>query len=230
MRISLLPALLIGGLLACFSCRPVSPDQPDPGYLFFPLETGRYTIYNVTDSVYTLTSPKVWRTYQIKEVTGPVYTDVTGQKAYQLQRYRRLNEQQPWQPDSVWTARLVNGEAIRNENGKDYVKLVFPIGNRVRWDGNKWNAMGEDTYEMRNTSRPFRVLDKLFDETVTVVQQNDSTLVSQDKRIEVYAKEVGLIYREKAILQLCQSGPCVGKAEINSGIRQTYRILTYGKE
>ncbi|WP_345266929.1 hypothetical protein [Nibrella viscosa] len=223
--------LLISELIFYFSCQPADPPVRDAGFSFFPLESGHYIIYSVTDSLYALPASKTGRSYQIKEVVGEAYTDITGQTAYRLNRYRRVSSQQPWQPDSIWTARIVNHEAIRSENGRDYVKLVFPIGNRVRWNGNKWNALDEETYEMRNTRRPFIVLDRQFDETVTVVQQNDSTLVSQNKRIEVYARQTGLIYREKTILQFCSSTPaCIGKNQIDYGIRQTYRILTYGKE
>ena len=192
---------------------------------------GHYVIYDVSEQRFSLTSAPVQRTYQVKERVGQRYTDATGQPAFRLLRYHRSTAQQPWQPDSAWSVRLVNNEAIRTENGLDFVKLVFPLGDRLRWDGNRYNASGRDEYEIRNSHQPYRVQPVSFGETVTVVAQNDSTLVSQDKRLEVYARQVGLVYRERIQVQFCSSSPgCIGRNQIDYGIRQFYRIQTYGTE
>lgn len=224
------PFLLV--LLLCVgSCRPVSDPIPS-GSDYFPLETGQYVIYNVEENQYALsaTAP-VLRAYQLKELVGASYTDVTGQRAYRLLRYRRSVEGQPWQADSVWSARLVDSEAIRTENGIDFIKLQFPVSDRLRWNGNGYNAVGEDEYEAQNSGQAYRVLDKQFPETVTVVAQQDSTLLAQDKRIEVYARQVGLIYKERIQFQYCSSTPaCIGSYQIDYGIRQIYRIHSFGRE
>ncbi|QJW89902.1 hypothetical protein HNV11_11200 [Spirosoma taeanense] len=218
-------------LLLFAGCQTTSPVPIVSDTDFFPLKSQQYIIYDVQEQRYALNAPALQLTYQLKEVVGDVYRDVTGQTAYRLLRYRRLAEGQSWQADSVWSARLVNNEAIRTENGLDFIKLVFPFSDQLRWNGNRRNIYGEDAYELRNNPQPYRVLDKQFDETVTVVAQNDSTLVSQDKRVEVYARQVGLIYKERTQLQYCSSSPaCRGKNQIDYGIRQVYRIRTYGTE
>ena len=229
-RTQLFMALLIALLTG--SCRSVSTEPSSPGYEYFPLETGHYVIYDITEQQYTLPATlPVQQTYQLKEVVGAAYADVTGQQAYRLVRYRRPGESQPWQPDSVWSARLGDSEGIRTENGLDVVKLRFPVSNGLRWNANQHNAAGTDEYELRNSGQPYRVLDKQFDETVTVVAQQDSTLVSQDKRIEVYAKQVGLIYKERVQLQYCSSSPtCIGKYQVDYGVRQVYRVRSSGSE
>lgn len=225
-----LSVLLCASLLLLARCR-TTPNLAPSDVVYFPLETDRYSIYEVQEQQYTLNAAPVQRNYQLKETTGPVYTDVTGQPAYRLVRHRRATENQPWQADSVWSARLVNQEAIRTENGRDFVKLVFPLSDQLRWNGNRHNQLGEDEYQLRNNNRPHRVLDKQFNETVTVIAQDDSTLLAQDKRIEIYARHVGLIYRERTQVQYCSSSPnCVGKNQIEYGIRQVYRIRTYGRE
>lgn len=212
-------------------CRSVVSDPASAGYAYFPLEPGHYVIYDVEERHYAINRAPVGRTYQLKEVVGPAYTDVTGQPAYPLRRYRRPAEGQPWQADSLWSARLTANEAIRTENGQDYVKLVFPIADRGRWNGNRRNALGEDEYELSNNNGAFRVLDTQYDQTVTVVAQDDSTLLSRDKRIEVYARRVGLIYKERTQLVYCSATPtCVGTNQIDYGIRQLYRIRSHGQE
>lgn len=222
---ALLLLLFIGG------CQPATNNPVDTGVDYFPLEPGRYVIYNVEEQHYALNALPVQRSYQLKEVIGPAYTDVTGQTAYSLRRYRRAVETQPWQADSLWSAHVTATEAIRTENGRDLVKLVFPVSDQLRWNGNRRNTLGEDEYEIRNNDKPFRVLTTQYDRTVTVVAQDDSTLLARDKRMEVYARQVGLIHKERTQLVYCSSEPaCVGKNQIAYGIRQLYRLHSSGQE
>ncbi|QKZ14269.1 hypothetical protein [Spirosoma sp. KUDC1026] len=222
---------LLSALLLLGACQSDGSTLPDDGADYFPLETGRYVIYNVTEERFLPnSSPAQQTTYQLKEVTGPVYTDVTGQPAYRLLRYRRSTGTQVWTADSIWSVRRVMNEMIRAENGLDFVALAFPISNRLRWNGNRYNQLAEDPYELRNSGQPYRVSSQQFDATVTALMQDDSTLLSRGKRLAVYARQVGLIYRERTQLTYCSSSACIGKAQIAYGTRQIYRIQQYGRE
>lgn len=217
--------------LLLLSCTSPEPIPNNAGLDYAPLTTGHFVIYDVTEQRFSLTATPATSTYQLKETVGASYTDVTGQPAFRLQRFRRPNAQAPWQADSLWTARIDSRMAVRTENGADFVKLIFPPADGSRWNGNQFNPFSEDTYEFRNANRPYSVGTQGFSETVTVVQQNDSTLVSQDKRIEVYARQVGLIYKETVQLQFCSATPsCVGKAQIDYGVRRYVRVTSYGQE
>lgn len=233
-RISLRLFPPLAGLLALFllmGCQSSTTEPLTSGYDYFPLETGRYVVYDVQQQTYPINTSPIQQTFQIKEVIGKAYADVTGLTAFRLMRYRRLSESQPWQTDSVWSIRIVNNEAIRAENGQDLIKLLFPVQNSLSWNSNLRNAADADVYEMRNVGQNYYVQGKQFDETVTVVEQDDSTLINQDKRIDIYARHVGLIYKERTQLQFCTATPaCIGRSQIEYGIRQVYRINTYGKE
>jgi hypothetical protein len=224
--------LAVAGLLgaALLACSTPEAGPVDVGQDFMPLETGRYVIYDVTEQRYSLTAPPVTNTYQLKEAVGAGYVGATGQPAFRLQRYRRPSAQATWTADSLWTARLTAQSAIRTENGADYVKLQFPLVERDRWNGNQFNRFEEDTYQLRNVRQPYGVNGQTFNETVQVVQHDDSTLVGRDRRVEVYARQVGLIYKETIQLQYCSVGPCVGKAQIDFGVRRVFRVVSYGKE
>lgn len=212
-------------------CQPSANEHLTPGYEYFPLETGRYIIYDVQELKYNFNVAPVQRTYQLKEVVGKLYSDVTGQPTYRLMRYRRPSEREQWQADSVWSVHIVNNEVIRTENGLDFVKLLFPVNSLLSWNGNQHNASEPDDYIMRNVGQSYYVLGKEFGETVTVVAQDDSTLTAQDKRLEVYARRIGLIYKERTQVQFCTATPaCTGRSQIDYGIRQVYRIRTYGNE
>ena len=222
-------------LLAWFSalaCTPPTATEPaGAGLDFAPLATGQFVVYDVTEQRFLLTAPPATTTYQLKETTGPAYTTITGQPAYRLQRFRRADARAAWQPDSVWTARADARQLVRTENGTDFIKLTFPVANRNRWNGNGLNRLATNFYEISQVNKPFRVGGQTFAQTATVVQQNDSTLVSLDRRVEVYARQVGLIYKETSQLQFCSATPaCVGKAQIDFGTRRFYQLNSYGTE
>ena len=221
--------LLIPLLLS--ACQPSTPETRVSDKDYFPLETGRYIIYDVEEHQYALNAAPVRQVYQRKEVTGSSFTDATGQPAFRLIRYRRNTAAQPWQPDSVWAMRVVNNEAIRTENGRDFVALLFPVREPLTWDANRRNNLGPETYSTRNAGQPFGVSGIQFSETVTVQNQPDSTLVSQRKYVAVYARQVGLIYGERTNLTYCTATPdCIGKNQIDYGRQEIYRINAYGRE
>lgn len=201
------------------------------GNEFFPLEMGHYVEYDVSEDEVLLGRPVISRQYQWKEVVAEKYLTPTNETVYRIARYRRTIEGQPWSPDSTFTVRLKIDYVIRNENGQDYVKMVFPPVEKSSWNGNVYNNLGEDEYVLKDVNKKVKINETVFDRTVTVVQQNDSTLVNQDKRIETYAMGVGLIYRERTNVQFCSSTPsCIGKAQIDFGTRQFVRFKRAGVE
>jgi hypothetical protein len=220
-------------LLALTACNPTCDDcaVKTSGQEFFPLVVGQFTEFDVSEQQYALGVAPVGRSYQVKESVVEQYNDVAGQAVFRIVRYKRANSNQKWQPDSTLTARLRTDEVVKNESGKDYVKIVFPVADRSTWNGNVYNNLGEDKYEIKNTNKPYTVGGQSFERTVTVIQQSDSTLVGQDKRIEIYAADIGLVYKESANLQFCSSTPaCVGKAQIDYGLKRIIRFVKTGKE
>ena len=223
--------ILVAIVCFCWGCGVSETTPRELGYDYTPLETGRFVVYDVTEQQFPLNAPLVTRNYQLREIITGTYTDITSQMAFRIERQRRTSATQKWEVDSVWTARRETDRLIRNENGRDYIKLIFPPQERLVWNGNVFNNLGEDKYEFKNVNKAFKVGDQNFEQTVTVIQQADSTLVNQDKRTEIYAKGVGLIFRERVLLQFCSSTPaCVGKAQIDFGSRQILRVRSYGKE
>lgn len=227
LRLLLSPFALLALLLGCSPAGPV-PDSL--GYAYFPLETGAFFLYDVTEKQLTLTGTPTTTQYQLREVVRERFEDATGQPAYRLERYRRGTAAQPWRIDSVWTARQTPEEAVRTENNLPYVKLIFPLSEGQTWDGNALNGRGPDAYTLRDLHRPQTVGAQRFERTLTVVQQNDSTLVSLDRRTEIYAEAIGLVYRERTQFFYCNAPDCLGQGKIDFGTQVIYRIKAHGKE
>lgn len=224
------PFLLLALLTLLGGCSPAEPTPEALGYAYFPLETGAFVVYDVTEKQIALTGTPTTTTYQLREVVREQFEDATGQPAYRLERYRRATTTQPWRIDSVWTARQTPEQAVRTENNLPYVKLIFPVSEGQTWNGNALNGRGNDVYTLENLDRPQTVGAQRFERTVTVIQQNDSTLVSLDRRTELYAETIGLIYRERTQFFYCNAPDCLGKGKIDFGTQVIYRINAHGKE
>lgn len=192
---------------------------------FFPLETGDYWVYQVTEQDYSLTAAPVVRRFQVQDKVVDVFSR-NGQPVYQLDRSVRPSAQAEWQTTGVRTVAATAAEVVVQEGNVPTVPLRFPVATGTFWNKNAYNNRPDSVLRYRDIGRTITVGNRLVAGTVAVVGANDSTLIGLYKRRWVYAPGVGLVYREEANLAYCQSLPaCIGKAEITSGTRQTWALL-----
>jgi hypothetical protein len=226
-------AFLLGsvGFTACHAPEGETlPASVRQGHDFFPLETGRYVEYDVRETRYALATPPVTTTYQVRETTDAGFPDAEGNTTYRVMRYQRTDDRQRWQPDSVWTARRDADRALRTENNVTVVKLAFPVREGLRWNGNAFNANGAQWFEIQRLDQPISVGGQRFEQTLTVVQRVDSSLVGLHRTLEAYARRVGLVYREDTHLQYCTAPACLGRGRVDFGWQTMYTVRTYGHD
>ena len=217
-------------LLLVLGCEsPESTPRRGAGYDYFPLETGRYIEYEISEIRYDVTSAIPSRaTYFLREVCGQSFLGTTGIEQFPIERYKKTLPEAPWTLDSIWTAYQLPDRAVRVENNVTFVKLAFPLTDQGTWNGNLLNARPEENYQAQfNAAFPAQ---NDFPESLTVVQRRDSSLVSLYKRNEVYAPGVGLVYKEDISLEYCQEASCIGSGKIDTGISRIMKIIKYGKE
>jgi len=208
---------------------PDTVNQAVSGYDYFPLEAGRYAVYEVNELRYVITSstPKA-TTYYLKEVLGRQFVGATGIEQFPIERYKRATLQASWVLDSVWTAYRLPDRAVKVENNRAFVKLAFPLAEGNTWDGNLLSSHSAEEYEAR-FGVPFPAQSD-FPGSLTVVQRRDSSLVSLYKRHEVYAPGLGLVYKEDIAWEYCQEPACIGSGKIDTGTSQTMKIISHGQE
>ena len=174
-------------LFSLVSCKTEEPcgciTPPQTGKEFFYPLLGQAVIYDVQETQYALTSVPTIKNYQLKEVVAPFFTDTNEKEALRLERYRRENDSQKWIIDSVFLAKREIDKALKTENNVTFVKLIFPVSEGLKWNGNAYNSLGNDIYELKKTNQSFKTNGQNFPKTLTVVQQNDSTLVDLKRRL-----------------------------------------------
>lgn len=228
MKISFLSIIICFFL---FTCTSESIDFADRlGYDYYPLEVGNYIDYQVEEINYSLTlEPEIIR-YQIRELVQSTFTDNNGDLTYRLEVYRRNTSASDWVLDSVWASKRTELQASKVQGNHTFVKLSFPVEEGRTWNGNALNGFQEDEYLMQNLGQSMTVNAQDFVETLEVLQENDSSLVGKNKRIEQYAKNVGLIHRSWEEVIYCTAPDCLGLGEIEFGTTYFQTVIGYGKQ
>ena len=216
-------------ILVCFCACEKKSANLFTDYQYFPLAVGQYQIYEVYEVKYSLSqAPSISKSY-LKEQISNVNNSSNQQKHFTIERYKRISANQPWQIDSVWTGQLYPNKAIRTENNIAFVKLIFPIQISQFWNKNELNSLPEQMISYKTRSGNFQIDDKNYTNVISVVIKNDSSLLSKQKNIEIYAPKFGMIYLENANLSYCQSSPdCIGKNIIEYGFERKMKLIEFG--
>ncbi len=222
---TILKTLIAFLLLFNISCEKNSTlPSIDMGYDYFPNTIGQWIIYDV-DSIdfndFTQTVDTF--NFQIKELIDTFFYDNENRKVERIERYYRLNDTIPWVLTDVYTSVRTKTNAQRTEENVTYIKMAFPVKLGLTWDCNATNTkVAQDCYY--ETIHAFHIENGIsFDSTVTVFQDEFITLISEDFEKEIYAKHIGLIYKEVVHITL---DPPTG--EITSGVDYKYSVNSYG--
>ncbi len=225
------------------SCETSPEIAPESGLDYFPLRVGDYQIYSI-EEIQIQNSIEQRFKYELKHKLIDSAINLEGGYSYTIQRQTRSNSSLPWQLIDLWTSSQSGREAIIKEGNVSYVKLTFPAINGLEWNGNSYNTLGGDqscgdnkdhacdVYKLISLGDEFALSNGLtFNETLTIIQsENTDLIVKQDVRTEVYAKNIGLIYKESVVLEYCTSSNCLGEQKVDKGLRYKQTIKEYGSE
>jgi hypothetical protein len=178
-------------------------------YIEYRLDSLKFTAFGVTDTtVY----------YDARDVVEAAVTDNEGRPGWKVIRYLRdTSGTLPWSPTMTYTVTPTRESVEVVEENFRYEKMRLPVRDGFTWKGNKYinlNSMDPNwnfdflfdwDYTYENTGLPFPVFNGQLVENTVTVNHVDETLgnPADDKSYsertygkEVYAKNVGLVYRE----------------------------------
>lgn len=190
---------VLGLVLIFAACKKDSAITIDNGYAYFPDQVGHYVIYDVDSIVHNdfTKSVDTFR-FQVKEHFESEFYDNSGRPTLRIERYKRTypDTSAPWTLSDVWSANLTESRAERTEENQRFIKLIFPVNQKRGWNGNAYNTMDEWEYKYTSVDVPSTLRNLTFDSTLTVKQIDFENLINKKYYIEMYAKNVGLIYKE----------------------------------
>jgi hypothetical protein len=224
------------------SCQSPEVFPKRTGHEFVPISVGAYWEYAITE---TTISAVNGQTNELSELRVEVIDSVnfSGQVTYILQRSTRPQGAASWSAAETWSARLETFQYVQQEGNVPFIKLQFPLSEGKSWDGNALNTLGGtdacpngtflcDNYTVSNLNQSFELPGVfLYDNTVTIVENDDDDpIVMKDLRQTVYAKDVGLVYREELHLEYCTVGSCIGQQVVENGFISRQTLTSYGLE
>ncbi len=200
---------------------------------YFPLRKGFYQVYAVHERNYQLQVEIENLTYQLKTEVVDSFVNQEGGYTYTIHRSKRNTPTDAWQFQQVWSVRMNAASVVVSEENVSFVKIVFPTIQLRKWDGNALNSFPADEYVLAATGKSYPLETGITTGEYIQVVQEDSfdPVLFLEKRIEVYARNIGLIYFERTDLVYCSDADecAIGQQIIDSGTIYDQTLIEYGQ-
>lgn len=196
------------------ACQRKTEPAPDDGRAYFPLAIGKYIVYQYDSTIWNdLEHQEFHRSGELRYECVDTFLNNLGNTAYVFHVLHRADSSQPYQQHRVISASLNGNQLELQDQNLTYIRLVFPVQNSVRWDGNAKIAVASFPeydndkwqYVYSSQDQPFDAGIKQYPRTVTVDQIDDALNVPVDSTAyayrnfsrEVYGYGVGMVYSER---------------------------------
>jgi len=246
MRKIFLPAVFfLLGSAFLFSCKKDTENisEISKGNLFFPLEVGKYIVYDVDSTIWDdLLKAEIHHRSQMRYDVTDTFRDDAGRLSYVITIRSRPTDLDPYVASDVIYATPTPTNVVVTQKNLKFIKLTFPVANGKSWNGNAMIPLDDAHNEEYNNDKwlyTYARFDQSFDpgnnlyrHTVTVNeiddQLNDPDVDStayayKNYEQEIYAYNVGMIYRER-IYWVFQPKSPDGQSG-GSGYRKGYGVL-----
>jgi hypothetical protein len=192
---------------------------------YYSLAVGKYRIYRL-DSIITVNfnTGFTTRSYQLKDSFESKIVDASGKETFRVYRYiRNLAGTDAWRNAGTYFVTL-NGQQIETvEDNQRVIRLKFPVLDSITWKGAAYSSYSPFypnsfylnwLYRYTNIGQTRTFAGKAYTNTITVRQAdsinpsfnnigpsgltviNGKVYSSYNKGYEVYAKDLGLVYRD----------------------------------
>ncbi len=218
-----IPGLLLAAFLVFAGCKKNNPDlDPQTGY--FGFKKGTFVEYDVTYMFHdSLLHKHDTIHYQIRTEVADTMLDNSGRVVNKFYRYKRADASDPWVIQDLWTGIIEQGRAELVEENQRKIKLVFRPSEDKKWNINSFNNLGEMMASYSGIGEAKQIGSLTFPATVTVEQEDYTTLIDIRRKYEVYANGVGMVQKYYRDLQYK-----FGSTKPIKGEEYFYNAINYG--
>lgn len=205
--------------IALDSC---SPESANPFRIsvkdYYPQQIGKVFIYRLDSTALSSFGAALSvSSYHIKDSTSETFNDNTGRLSYIVNRYiSDTLESQTWQyMFTYYVTPTENTVEVMDDNNLRFLKLASPVQNDFSWQGNTfidtrsanspYQYLDGWNYTYQNINSKYTTIKGEIDSTITVLQRDETSpegpfdpqfYQQRNYSSEVYAKGIGLIYKE----------------------------------
>jgi hypothetical protein len=224
----------LSGLLAAvvmfIGCKD-SETTPVDTYGYMPLEVGRYVTYDYKEEIYSAgKNAPVISSWQEKDQVIEQSRQDENSSTFIVARYKRSSDTDYWTKIKEYAVKQTPDKILTTIDNQTVFSLVFPIDEKVRWNGNSFNSGDPEEYSYESVNEPSTVSEKLFDQTITVVERMDSSVINKYTGLKKYALGIGLVYDDQVSFEYCQTQECLNSdvRKVESGFRRTRKVRESG--
>ncbi len=196
---------------------------------YFPIAKGQFVEYNVTAIHHGNPDGKHETLhYILKTLIGDSVIDNSGRIAHKFLRFKYDSLQTEFKIKDLWTCILDQNRIELIEENERLVKLVLSPSVEKEWNINAFNSQAELLASYQNIHKPMTINGLNFDSTITVLEEKTDppSLIEYNLKFEVYAKNVGLIYKYYKSLEIDN----FDTLHPIQGDEYYYSVRKYGKE
>ncbi|MET0298112.1 MAG: hypothetical protein ABW036_00075 [Flavitalea sp.] len=219
-KLLLLSAFLIIAVVAIISCgKKVDTYSEERIDQYYTAQVGKFIRYRLDSLKFTAFGARDTTIYyEAKDVVESANVDNSGRPGWTVVRYLRDTlGQTPWRATMTYVVTPTREALEVVEENFRFEKMKLPVKNGITWKGNKYISLNSSdpnwnydyffdwNYTYENTGLPFPIFNGEMVQNTVTVNQVDETLgnPADDKSYsertygkEVYAKDIGLVYRE----------------------------------
>ena len=227
-RIFMLKNLLFGIAIILFFTRcseEIQTTDAAIGREYYPVKVGNYWIYDVVETKVSNNQYDSVK-YQVRELVDTVFRNAENELTYQIVMSRKNSTDVNWGKDSLVLINKSLSDVRRTHNNFKKISLLFPVQEGKQWDTNAFNSLDSDDFSYSNVNQPFVLNYVTYDSTVTVVQGEPNEVVLDD-RTEVYAYNVGMIYKNFTVYEYAQSQGIPDQSRVARGLQRIFKLNTF---
>ena len=217
--------LLISG---CSSTK--EPDFSILGEEFIPLKKGDFYIFFIAEKTFNTDGSADSVGYFLREEVGEGFTTSDERYvSYSINRFKKSSIEDSWSYFETISRRKNQFHVAELEGNIPVIAFSFPVGEGRRWDGNSQNDLSLDYFEQRDLGHPFTVDSLIFANTVHVIREDllDPLCIRDDYRFEVYAENVGMVYRRfRQVRYVVDDG--VERCTVETGKDIEQKLVSFG--
>lgn len=224
-----LKALTLFFALAVIQSCDKNPTEPVDVYNYYPLQIGKYQIYEVKEEIYSSgqKDPTI-KSYQEKDEIERMSTDGQGIPTFIFSRSTRNTSADYWQKVKEYSVTSYPDKILTNIDNQTFFSLIFPVDPTINWNGNIYNNLDEENYHYESINKTLQLNSQTFDKTLTVVERKDTSIIDRYIGIKQYGLGIGLISDDQIAYEYCQNDNCIGQKIIESGSHKTRTIIESG--
>jgi len=189
-------------ILTIYSCQTSSEETVSKGVEYFPSKIGSIHYFQIDTVVYDLFKRKI-DTFSsiVREEVVEKFTDASNDTIYRVELSRYNDNTVKWEVFRSFERKITANYAFEQLDNVTELKMIFPIasyktkGSSYTWDVNMFNNYDPLSVKFTSVFTSFYNGINPYNNCVSVKMNKPQIGRVNITRVEVYAKDIGLVYR-----------------------------------